>query len=143
LKRLLGTWLRFNAVGLAGLGVQLASLEILLRVAGLDYLAASVIAVETAVLHNFLWHKHWTWAGHVSGETAGCWRLLGRFHLTHGAFSLGGALFFMPLLVGAAGLEPGVASLASTALGGLVSLASFFVLDRYVFIQRLGSRPGL
>ncbi len=127
------TWLRFNAVGVAGFGVQLVVLEILTRIVGLHYLAASLVAVEAAVLHNFVWHRRWTWAGRGAGSW---WRLLWRFHATHGVFSLAGALCFMPLLAGVARLEPGVANLASTALCALVSLISFFILDRYVFIQR-------
>jgi putative flippase GtrA len=53
-------WAAFNAVGLAGVAVQLACLALLVH-AGSHYLAATALAVEAAVLHNFLWHQRWTW----------------------------------------------------------------------------------
>ena len=55
-------WLKFSAVGGIGIGVQLAVLSVLIR-AGVHYLVATAIAVEIALLHNYVWHKHWTWAG--------------------------------------------------------------------------------
>ncbi len=54
-------WLRFNAVGLAGIVVQLAALAALKQWTDLPVLAATAIAVEIAVLHNFYWHERWTW----------------------------------------------------------------------------------
>ena len=140
---MLGTWVRFNLVGLAGFAVQAAVLEMLVRIIELDYLAGSLIAVEAAILHNFLWHRHWTWAGRNAARTESGWRLLFKFHLTQGLWSLAGAAIFMRLLVGGAGLRPAVANVASTVLSGLISLMSFFLLDRYVFNERLGRRPGL
>jgi len=55
-------WLKFNLVGGMGMVVQLFVL--VLRKAGLhvDYLIATALAVETAVVHNFLWHERVTWA---------------------------------------------------------------------------------
>ena len=55
-------WARFNAVGLAGVAVQLTMLKLLHSGMGLDYLLATALAVQTAVLHNFFWHRKWTWA---------------------------------------------------------------------------------
>src|SRR5260370_17265144 len=49
-------WVRFNSVGIAGFVVQLATLWILSRGLGIHYLLATPLAVEIAVLHNFLWH---------------------------------------------------------------------------------------
>ena len=93
------TWLRFNAVGLAGFGVQLAILELLLRGCGLGYMAASMLAVEAAILHNYFWHRRWTWAVRPSGRST-----LVRFQLTQGLWSLVGTAAFMHLLVGRLGL---------------------------------------
>ena len=53
-------WLKFNFVGALGIGVQLAALATLTTL-GLRYLAATALAVETAVVHNFLWHERMTW----------------------------------------------------------------------------------
>ena len=55
-------WLKFNAVGALGMIVQLGSLGLLIHVLGMHYMLATALAVEAAVLHNFLWHRRWTWA---------------------------------------------------------------------------------
>ena len=49
-------WLKFNAVGVLGAGVQLCVLAALHRW-GVHYLLATALAVESAVLHNYLWHR--------------------------------------------------------------------------------------
>ncbi len=63
--QMLRSWVRFNAVGIIGLVVQLLVLAVLLRF-GLHYLVATTVAVEAAVLHNFLWHERWTWSERAS-----------------------------------------------------------------------------
>jgi len=47
-------WLKFNAVGAIGIGVQLATLAALAGGLRLNYLLATGLAVEAAVLHNFI-----------------------------------------------------------------------------------------
>jgi putative flippase GtrA len=79
-------FVRFNIVGLLGFGVQLAVLVSLQR-AGWPVLLAAVVAVEAAVLHNFVWHERWTWAGVRVGSCAG---RLARFHAVNGLISLSG-----------------------------------------------------
>jgi putative flippase GtrA len=75
---------RFNVVGAAGFAVQLAVLAALER-GGWPVLPATLVAVEAALLHNFVWHDRWTWAGCQSGTRV---RRLARFHVTNGAISL-------------------------------------------------------
>ncbi len=72
-------WLKFSAVGLVGVGVQLAVLALLTK-SGVNYLVATAVAVEVALLHNYAWHRRWTWAD----RDARSGRLL-RFHLANGA----------------------------------------------------------
>jgi putative flippase GtrA len=55
-------WWRFNFVGGIGIVVQFGALFFLKSVLHLHYLAATALAVEIAVLHNFLWHERFTWA---------------------------------------------------------------------------------
>lgn len=78
--KLLHRWLRFNLVGAAGIAVQLAVLSFLVSVAGLHYLVATALAVETAVLHNYAWHRYWTWSDRRGS--------LLRFNLTTGLISI-------------------------------------------------------
>ena len=120
-------WLRFNAVGLAGILVQLAALAALKQIAGLSTPAATVLAVELAVLHNFYWHERWTWGTHgTPGLTA---RLL-RFHLANGLVSLVSNLLWMRLLTGPAGMHYLPANMISIAV---TALLNFALSERFVF----------
>ena len=120
-------WLKFNAVGGIGIVVQLATLAILKSVWHVHYLVATAIGVETAILHNFLWHERFTWADR-SGNVAG-WRLL-KFNLTTGAFSLTGNLLLMRILVGSWHVQYLV---ANCIVISVCSLLNFVASDKFVF----------
>src|SRR5438477_12967275 len=95
-KRLALRWLKFNAVGLLGVGLQLAVLAVLVGRLGMDYLPATALAVESALLHNFLWHERFTWADRTPAALGGWVRRLIWFHAASGASWLGGYLILMP-----------------------------------------------
>jgi putative flippase GtrA len=120
-------WLRFNAVGAIGIVVQLAALAILKSLLHLEYLLATALAVEAAVLHNFIWHQRWTWAGRVGTRAAA--RLV-RFNLGTGAVSIAANLLFMRLLVGQLHMQYLLANLSSIAAA---SLANFLLCELFVF----------
>jgi len=46
----------FVTVGVAGFLIQIASLALMTTVAGWPYEPATAVAVQLAVLHNFIWH---------------------------------------------------------------------------------------
>lgn len=123
---MLRRWLKFNAVGLLGVVVQLAALQVFARLSGWHYLAATAAAVETAVLHNFCWHEAWTWRTSGTGWPA---RLL-RFHLGNGLVSLLANLALMRLLAGSLGLPLLAANLVSISAA---ALANFAVSEWWVF----------
>ncbi|HEV3511285.1 MAG TPA: GtrA family protein, partial [Candidatus Sulfotelmatobacter sp.] len=53
-------WCKFNFVGGIGIGVQFAALFFLRSILNFNYLLATAIAVEAAVVHNFVWHEQFT-----------------------------------------------------------------------------------
>lgn len=120
-------WLKFNAVGGIGIGVQLAVLAVLKSGLKLDYLLATGLAVEAAVIHNFLWHERFTWADRL---TESSWARFAKFNLTTGLFSIVGNLVLMKALVGWAGVNYMVANAITIAA---CSLVNFVVSDRVVF----------
>lgn len=121
-------FVRFSAVGAGGVVVQAATLAILLRLTGIHYLAATSLAVEAAILHNFAWHRRWTWADRPASRVM---LTLLRFNATTGAASLIGNLILMFLFVGLLNLNPQVANLITIAV---CSLLNFALADRFVFI---------
>lgn len=130
-------WGLFNAVGLLGFGVQLLALFLLKRVVGLDYRLATAFAVEIALIHNFLWHEHVTWADIISRSNGGVWLRLIRFHAANGLISLVGNVALTWTLVGAAKIPYLVANLVSVVI---CSLLNFAVGDRFVFRERARQR---
>lgn len=129
-KLLLWRWLKFNSVGAIGVGVQLAVLTLLAGQLGMHYLVATALAVEAAVLHNFLWHERWTWADRFAKSRQGSLRRLIRFNLTTGVFSIVGNLVFMRLFVETFGIHFLVANLLTITA---CSVINFLVSDRLVF----------
>ena len=123
-KTLVLRWLKFNAVGLLGVGLQLAVLTVLVGGSGMDYLPATALAVESALLHNFWWHERFTWADRTQAAAGGWVRRLICFHAANGAISLGGNLLFMSLLVQGLHLPLLPANLVSIAACSLLNFAA-------------------
>lgn len=121
-------WLRFNAVGALGIVVQLGILALLTNVLNAQYLVATAIAVEAAILHNFIWHERFTWVDRKSRGYMG--RLL-KFNATTGAFSIIGNILFTKLLS-----DAGLGHVGANA-GAIIlcSVINFLLSDRVVFVQ--------
>lgn len=125
-------WLKFNTVGLIGIGVQLMALAAYTRLLHIHYLAATAMAVETAVLHNYAWHELWTWRDRrpaQDGWRAIAWRLL-RFHLGNGLVSIASNLVLMKFFVGSWHMKVMPANLLSIAI---TAVANFLISEFFVF----------
>src|SRR5258708_35693036 len=120
-------WLKFNAVGIVGVVVQLGALSLFARVLGLQYVVATMLAVEVAVLHNFAWHEAWTWRGlPVDGR----WRRLFRFHVANGFVSIASNALFTWLFKQYAGLPLLVSNMAAIAV---TAILNFVLASTWVF----------
>jgi putative flippase GtrA len=123
-------YLRFNLVGVLGMGVQLGMLSILHRVWPAHYLADTATAVEMAVMHNFFWHIRFTWQDSNKRKRA---QQLIRFHLANGVISMAGNLAIMPLFVHGFHLPVLLANVLAILL---CSLANFAASHRWAFEAR-------
>ena len=123
-------WLKFNFVGGIGIGVQFAALFALKGLLHMDYLAATAIAVEAAVVHNFIWHEQFTWADRIQPAWRTSIPRFLRFNLTTGAVSILGNLALMRLMVGEGHVHYLVANGIAIVL---CSIANFLVSDSWVF----------
>ena len=129
-------WLMFNAVGGMGVGVQLLALAGLADGLGIDYRPATALAVLAAVLHNFVWHEHWTWGDRCAGGR-GRWARLGSFTLVNGTLSIAGNVLFTSLYVAALDVHHVPANLLAI---WTCSIANFFASHRVVF--RAAAKPA-
>jgi putative flippase GtrA len=135
--------MRFAGVGVMGFGVQLGVLHVLTAYLRLEYALAVVLAVEAAILHNFVWHQGWTWrdrlaaSSRVNGGTeaappgrSASLGLLLRFNAASGPVSLLGNVLLTALFVELVGAPVIIANvLAVIAL----TVANFLLADRLVF----------
>jgi putative flippase GtrA len=123
----------FLTVGAIGFAVQMSVLFWLSGAWHWPYPVATLLAVEAAILNNFVWHERWTWGDREDGEEGALRRLL-RFHLGTGLTSIVGNV-----IVTAAAVELlHVPTLVANAFAvAATSVANFVVADRWVF-----SRPA-
>ena len=106
-----------------GAVVQLSVLAALTWL-GVNYLIATALAVECAVLHNYVWHVRWTWKGRAGS--------LWRFHLANGLVSIVLNLIWMRVFTGWLGIPAVAANLLAIAL---TSIVNFALGDRWVFLR--------
>ena len=124
-------WGRFNLVGAMGMVVQLAALALLNRCAPGHYLYASAAALEVTLLHNFVWHLHYTWRDRRDDSVL--LAQLMRFHLSNGLVSLFGNLALMRVLVH----DAHIPVLVSNAIAILCcSIVNFFLGNNWAFSAR-------
>jgi putative flippase GtrA len=133
-------WLRFNAVGAMGIGVQMIAVYLLGTILDENSLAATALAVEAAVLHNFLWHEHLTWSDRRATTRKRLLLRLMTFNATTGAVSIGGNLAIVWLVMSQAHVMLVAANLCAVAA---CSIVNFVVNDRIVFraVGKAASAP--
>jgi len=122
---------KFNLVGAMGALLQLATLALLNKLAPGHYLWASAAALELTLLHNFLWHLHYTWRDR---RDPCAWRArLVQFHLSNGMVSLVGNLALMRILVHQLHLPV----LAANGIAILCcSIVNFCLSNNWAFAER-------
>ena len=117
--------------GLGGFAVQIATLAALTQLLGVHYVIATVIAVEAAILVNFVSHELWTWRARLReyGGAGMLGRLL-RFNALTALTSIAGSVVVTTFLVETVSMVPIVAnSISVIVLGAL----NFVGSDRFVF----------
>jgi putative flippase GtrA len=124
-------FLRFLVAGLGGFAVQIATLAALTQLLGVHYVIATAIAVEVAILANFVSHELWTWRTRLReyGGAGTLGRLL-RFNALTALTSIAGSVLVTTFLVETVSMVPIVAnSISVIVLGAL----NFVGSDRFVF----------
>jgi putative flippase GtrA len=123
-------FLRFSAAGASGFAVQLATLGLLVNGLGVNYLWATVIAVEAAIIVNYVWHERYTWKDRPAATTRERWMRLGRFNALTSLTSMAGSVVVTTLLVETASMAPIVANAISVIVLGALNFAGS---ERFVF----------
>ncbi len=120
-------WGKFSVVGAMGTAIQLGALALFTRLMHGHYLCATAAAIELTLVHNFIWHSHFTWRD--AARTARIRRFL-RFHLSSGLISMLGNLVLMRVLVGEAHVPVLVANIVAVLF---CSIPNFLLGNSWVF----------
>jgi putative flippase GtrA len=124
---------RYVLVSGLGMVVQLASLWALSSLAGLSVPVATVLAVATAVAHNFEWHRRWTWRDRKI-QRSRPFETLGLFAAVNGLTSLAGNVAIAVALVQRLAMPVVTANLVAIAVCGV---ANYWLANALAF-KRLG-----
>ncbi len=127
-------WGKFNLVGAVGMAVQLGALALINHLAPGHYMVATTAAIEITLLHNFVWHLHYTWRDRRCRSALRSQLI--RFHLSNGLVSLAGNLALMPVLVESMRI-PVVAANAIAIL--CCSIVNFFLGHNWAFAPNLSA----
>ena len=112
--------LRFSVAGLIGFVVQVAALWLLVSFTAIHYAVATALAVELAILANFIWHERWTWQDRPSANLRERYSRLARYNAMTALTSIAGSLVITAVLVESLSMSPVVANIISVvALGAL------------------------
>jgi putative flippase GtrA len=122
-------FLKFSAAGAFGFLAQIGMLTLLVA-AGTHYVLATVLAVEAAIVVNFLWHEHWTWRDRPAANVRQRWLRLARLNALAGVTSIIGGVVVTMLLVETLGLPAIAANVISVAV---LSIANFIGAETLVF----------
>jgi putative flippase GtrA len=118
---------RFLVAGAGGFIVQVGVLAALTQLLRMHYIAATVVAVEAAIVVNFAWHQKWTWRDRGPHDAMS--RFL-RYNALTAVTSIMGTVVVTTFLVETVSMNPIVAnSISVIVLGAL----NFVGSDRFVF----------
>jgi len=123
-------WLAFSSVGTMGFGVQFVALLVLAGWFEINYLLATALAVEIAIVHNFFWHQRWTWADRGSLSPRQMAERLLRFNAGTSVTSIGGNLTLMWVFVSMFDIHYAVANVMAVLS---LSIVNYLFCDRLVF----------
>lgn len=125
-------WVRrfgvFNLVGFSGFLLQLALLSVLTRGFAWHDTVATAVAIEAALLHNFVGHTRWTWRDRRLGQMP-LGRRLARYQAAK-TVTLAANLALTAWLVRATPLPLELANIAAVIA---MSSVNYAISDRWLF----------
>ncbi|MDD5675113.1 MAG: GtrA family protein [Chitinivibrionales bacterium] len=121
---------KFAAVGGSGVVVNAGIFYVLTKRTTIDYRLLSPIAIECAIINNFLWNHLWTWADKKTARKRHVVARLLKFNLSSGLTALVVNWGILILLTEVFGQNKYVANLIGIALGTVIN---FFVSHFWTF----------
>lgn len=137
LRRILKRFATFCVVGASGVVVNAGLFHLLVRTGGLDYRIASLMAIETAIINNFIWNFFWTYGDRKATGAGGIIRNLVRFNFSSGLTAMIVNWGILVALKEACGIHEEIANFIGIAAG---TMANFLLSHFWVFRKK--QTPG-
>jgi len=80
--------IKFGVVGGLGVLINVGLLHVFTTYLHCDYKIGSILAIECALINNFLWNFFWTWNDRKSSSSNGIFFMFLRFHVSSGFTAL-------------------------------------------------------
>jgi len=130
---------RFVIVGALGFVLQLGVFFVLSRL-GCIWFVSTIVAVESAIVHNFVWHRWWTWGHRIADGRRTPWFVdFLKFNTGTAFTSIAGNVAVMAAVLHTVAIDP---MLANVIAVGVMSVANFLLADRWVFRREEPSTGG-
>jgi len=114
---------RFLVTALAGFVCQIATLWVLVSLLSAHYIVATIIAIELAIVFNYVLHDRWTWSDRPANTWRERWRRLLRFNTMTALTSIAGGLAITTMLVELFGMPAVPANIVSVVALGILNFA--------------------
>ncbi|MBD3421767.1 MAG: hypothetical protein GF398_16760 [Chitinivibrionales bacterium] len=118
---------KFLLVGGAGVIVNNAVLFLLTEIIGITYKISGLIAIETAIINNFVWNYTWTWSDRKAKTLPGKLHMLAKFNVSSGLVAFLVNYSLLRILTDIAGMY----YLASNIIGILCGTAANYALSHF------------
>jgi putative flippase GtrA len=122
---------KFMIVAWIGMAVNTACLYLFKGVWGMRLIPASMLAIEVAIIHNFIWLRYWAWSGRVvDGKRPPFFRQLFIYNIATGAVDLVANVSILWLLATLFGVHYLLANIIGMILGPFIK---FWVNEKLIF----------
>jgi dolichol-phosphate mannosyltransferase len=121
---------KFGIVGGSGVVVNVGILALCKEQLGIDYRIASLIAIECAIVNNFIWNFRWTWQERRGAGLGSGIAMFTRFNISSGLTALAVNWGLLVLLTEAFGLHYSISNLIGIAMG---TVANFLFSHFWAF----------
>ena len=124
---------KFILVGWIGMIVNSCCLFLFKGILDVPLIPASLMAIEIAIVHNFFWHRHWTWRDRNGEEDQSLLRQLLTYNLMTGSVDLVANVTVLWLLTTFLGIYYMIANIAGMIMGPFIK---FWLNEKVIFRKR-------
>jgi len=123
---------RYLIVSWIGMGVNTALLYLFKGIWHIPIIPASVMAIEVAIIHNFIWYRYWAWGDRatVEGVRAPFFQQLVYYNIATGMVDLVVNVSILWLLYKVFGVYYLIANIIGMILGPFIK---FWVNEKLIF----------